>query len=84
LTGAPSEEFKCTHPKLVFIMNIMLKRKYILIASNQGNPIKRKKMEEKLKVPADYSYPIVKIEGECVVLKNDWGAERKSPFFDSC
>jgi hypothetical protein len=41
-------------------------------------------MEEKLKVPADYSYPIVKIEGECIVLKNDWGAERKSPFFDSC
>jgi hypothetical protein len=74
LTGAPSEEYKCNHPKLLFIMNIMLKRNYVLLANNQGCPLKRKKIEEKLCVPPDYAYPIIRIEGEYIIIHNIWGA----------
>jgi len=62
-------------------MSIMLKRNYVLLASNQGCPSKRKKIEEKLRIPPDYSYPIVRIDGDWIILKNEWGAERQSPWF---
>lgn len=80
LTGAPSEEFKCSHPKLLFILKIMLKRGYILLASNQGNPEKRSRME-RLGIPVDYSYPVTGIIGDELILRNDWGALRKSDFY---
>lgn len=70
LTGAPSEEYKCNHPRLLFIMSIMLKRKYVVLANSQASSSKRKKIEDKLMIPPDYAYPVDRIEGECVILRN--------------
>jgi hypothetical protein len=58
LTGAPSEELKCSHPRILQQIKSMLAKKYILIASNQFNPEKQLKVEYRLGIPVDYSYPI--------------------------
>lgn len=41
----------------------MLSKKYVLIATNQGNITKKMKVEYKFGIPADYSYPVTEIEG---------------------
>jgi hypothetical protein len=61
-------------------MKLMLSKKYILIASNNRNSEKRMKVEYQLGIPVDYSYPVEKIDGEYIVLKNVWGCESTSPF----
>lgn len=35
LTGCPSEEFRCSHPKLLYLLGIMQKRKYVMLANNE-------------------------------------------------
>lgn len=83
LTGAPSEEFKCNHPKLLFIMGIMLKRNYLLLANNQGCSSKQKRVQDKLRISPYYAYPVSRIEGEFIVIRNHWGAESSSPYYIS-
>lgn len=51
----------------------MLAKKYILLASNQGDHEKQMKVEYKLGIPCVYSYPIEDIDGEYLVMRNAWG-----------
>lgn len=75
LTGCPSEEYRCSHPKLPYLLGIMQKRKYVMLANNEQNELKKKKLSTRLGIPSQYSYPIVKVESDSIILRNDWGYE---------
>ncbi|CAM6002181.1 unnamed protein product [Sphagnum balticum] len=70
LTAAPSEELRCDHPKILQQLKTMLAKNYILVACNQHNLEKQMKVEYRLGIPSDYSYPIEQVDGEYFILRN--------------
>lgn len=83
LTGAPSEEMRCNHPKILQQVKTMLAKNYILLACNMDDHEHQAKVEFRLGIPPAYSYPVERVEGECLVFRNVWGCESNSPFFGS-
>lgn len=83
LTGAPSISIKSSDPSLILTLKLMLSRKYVVIATNQGNKRNKMNIEYKLGIPGEYSYPIERIERDTFTLRNVWGCELSSPFLGS-